>query len=389
MLSSVFGTVKQPSIPVRIPNDDSTFNPKEYPNVVFTATGKMTGKTLLVHGGEETDATGLALISTRIWVVRESDKHDIVIRPTFDEKTHTFTLEAPSNYAANNIYHETLIQYPRSVSCVGSLSVSAPNTSFTGDSLQSLAFESIRSTLTNGSIALDAVRADTVSLHTSNASISGTYEAGHIELGSSNGSISGKLNIRNALDGNQSKVLTKTSNASLDIHVIVTEAIRGLWMENTTRNGKVTVGTLLGKADRASFINVSTSNGKIDFNLDASQSGQPLELQNRSSNGGIVASVMVPAGQHFKGIAETSNASVNVNLTEEFQGAFEIETSNSSATVEGSNLTLEQDKKTSKRGFRGQNGPGEFKIHDSNGSAALRFYPSGHSSAQDYYDLEQ
>ncbi|KAF9163494.1 hypothetical protein BGX21_005598 [Mortierella sp. AD011] len=386
MFNSIFG--KRPSIPVRIPNDDSTFNPTEYPNVIFAATGKLSGKVRLVHGGEETDATGLGLISTRIWVVTESDQEKVVIKPTFDKKTHVFKLEGPENYTDNHIYHETMIQYPRSISSVDSLSVEAPNVSFSGDSLQSLFFASIKSTLSNGSVALGGAHADVVCLHTTNASISGTYDAGHIDFLTLNGSISGKINVRNALDGNQSKVSIKTTNGSMDLHVTATETARGLWMENISTNGRITVGTLLGKADRASFINASTTNGKIDFNLDASRSGQPLEFQSRSSNAGIISSVMVPIGQAFKGVAETSNGSVDVNLTEDFHGKFEVETRNSSTTVEGSELNFEQDKKTSKRGYRGQREPSEFKIRSTNASASLRFFPSGRSMAADYQDMD-
>ncbi|KAF9438455.1 hypothetical protein BGZ76_007848 [Entomortierella beljakovae] len=377
MLASVFGVFKQPSISVRIPNDDSSFNPKEYPNVVFKATGKMSGKITLVHGGKETDDTGLGLISTRIWVVQEQDKDEIHIKPTFDNKTHTFRLEAPEGFNVNNIYHETLIQYPRTAASVDSLSVAAPNTTFSGESLFSLLFGSISSALTNGSISLSTIRADTIRLHTTNSNISGDYDAGHIELQTTNGSISGALNVRDALNGNQSVVSTMSTNGTLDLRVTATETTRGLWMENQTKNGKVIVGALLGKADRASIIKASTSNGKIDFNLDASQSGQPLEVHNTTSNGPVVSSTMLPACQAFKGAAVSSNGPVNVNLTEEFQGRFELDTSNGPSSVEGTNLTFEQNKKYSKHGYRVQNGPSEFKITTSNGPAALRFYPAG------------
>ncbi|KAF8977169.1 hypothetical protein BGZ46_007586 [Entomortierella lignicola] len=378
----------KPSIPVRIPFDDSTFNPGEYSKIVFSATGKLTGKIFLVHGGEESDSTGLGLISTRIWVVRESDKENIVIKPTFDNKTHTFRLEAPNGFNDNVIYHETMIQYPRSTSTTESLFVESPNTSFVGNDLQSLFFGSIRSALSNASITLDGTNADVLNLNTSNGAISGTFKAGHVELHTSNAPITGKLHIRNAADGKQSEVITKTSNGELGLHVTAVETARGLRMENATRNAKVNVGTLLGKADRASYINASTTNGKVDFNLDASQSGQPLEVQNTSSNGGIITSVMVPIGQKFKGEAKTSNAPISVNLTEAFEGKFEVETSNSPTVVEGSNITLEQDKKTSKRGFRVQRGPSEFKIQSSNSSVALRFYSAGLSMASDYQDLK-
>ncbi|KAG0329784.1 hypothetical protein BGZ99_000520, partial [Dissophora globulifera] len=91
MFASICGG--QPHIPVRLSNDDTTFNPKEYPNVVFRAKGKMSGKITLVHGGSETDESGLGLISIRVWVNRESDKANVVIKPSFDGKTFSLRLE--------------------------------------------------------------------------------------------------------------------------------------------------------------------------------------------------------------------------------------------------------------------------------------------------------
>lgn len=87
---------RKPDIPVRIPNDDTSFNPKEYPHVIVSADGKMSGKVLLVHGGTETDETGLGLISTRVWVVNEADKEQVVISAKFDQETHTYHLQVRS-----------------------------------------------------------------------------------------------------------------------------------------------------------------------------------------------------------------------------------------------------------------------------------------------------
>ncbi|KAF9363784.1 hypothetical protein BGX34_003332 [Mortierella sp. NVP85] len=370
-----------PNIPVRIPNDDTTFNPKEYPNVVFLAKGKLSGKVHLVHGGPESDSTGLGLISTRIWVVRESDKNQVTITPIFDQRTHTFYLEGPTDFTSNSIYHETTIQYPRATLATESLTVESPNTSLQGNQLFNLFFDTIKTALTNGSVSLDGVQTDVAHIHTTNGSIGGVYDAGHVDFASSNGGIMAKLNIRDPRDGRQSVVSTKTSNGLIDLHVTVTDTVRGVWMENVTRNSNLAVGTLLGKADRASFISSTTSNGRIDFNLDASQSGQPLEVANKSTNGSVISSIMVPENQRFQGAVETSNSSASVNLTEAFQGAFELNTSNASAKVEGSNLVLEQDKKASKRGYRRGNGTGKIKVHSSNGPVSLRFYPAGDSQA--------
>jgi hypothetical protein len=95
-ITSAFGILQKPDIPVRIPNDDTSFNPKEYPNVIVSADGKMSGKVLLVHGGTETDETGLGLISTRVWVVNEADKEQVVISASFDQETHTYHLQVCS-----------------------------------------------------------------------------------------------------------------------------------------------------------------------------------------------------------------------------------------------------------------------------------------------------
>lgn len=93
MFSTLFGLTGQPKIPVRIPNDDSSFNPKEYPNVVFRSAGKISGKIRLVHGGEDTDNNDLGRISTRIWVIRESDKDDLSITIERDNQTHSVFLQ--------------------------------------------------------------------------------------------------------------------------------------------------------------------------------------------------------------------------------------------------------------------------------------------------------
>ncbi|KAG0319061.1 hypothetical protein BGZ99_005319, partial [Dissophora globulifera] len=289
---------------------------------------------------------------------------------------------APDSFGTNGIYHETRIQLPRLATSLDSLFVEAPNTSFRGDGLRDLSFGSISSALSNGSIALEPVRTDVARLQTSNSSINCTFEsAGHVDLHTSNGSITAKIDLRDALDGRQSAVSTKSSNAPLNIHVTATETVRGLWMENTTSNGHVVVGALIGRADRGSSIKAESTNSKIDFNVDASQSGQPLDVRTRTSNGSIVSSIMVPANHIFRGRSESSNAPVHVNLTEEFKGRFEVETRNAPAVVEGSEITLDHDNKYVKRGYRINDHPSEFRISTSNGSASLRFYPAGHSLA--------
>ncbi|KAF9079398.1 hypothetical protein BGX23_004196, partial [Mortierella sp. AD031] len=220
-ITSAFSFGLRPEIPVRIPNDDTQFNPKEYPNVVVSAEGKMSGKVLLVHGGTETDETGLGLISTRVWVVNESDKDQVVISAHFDKDTHTYHLE-----------------YPSTTTSTTSLYLSLPNTSLSGTDLSNLAFGSIKTALSNGSIALTDLNGELTNLRTTNGSISGSYTAGHIDLDTSNGPITAKLNLRNAQDGTQSRVNTCTTNGRLDIHTRATETTRGLWMVNSSTNGR-------------------------------------------------------------------------------------------------------------------------------------------------------
>ncbi len=220
------------------------------------------------------------------------------------------------------MYHQTTISYPRAALTAESLTVSAPNTSFSGKDLYGLAFGAVRSTLSNGSVALENAQADRLQLTTSNGSISGSYEAGHVDFVTTNGSISSKLTLRNALDNAQSRVSSKTTNGPVDLHITATKTDKGIWTQTTSVNGKLTIGVLLGKADRASCVSALTSNSKIDFSLDASQSGQAIEVNNVTSNGSVVSSIMVPKNQPIKGTASSTNGSVSVNLVTNFTQCF-------------------------------------------------------------------
>lgn len=91
MFASLVGLLHQPSIALRVPGDDTTFNPKEYPNVTVIAQGKVQGKIRLIHNTD--DDSGLGLISTRIWVTKDNDKEEVAIRTRFEDRTLTFTLE--------------------------------------------------------------------------------------------------------------------------------------------------------------------------------------------------------------------------------------------------------------------------------------------------------
>ncbi|KAK5828042.1 hypothetical protein F5H01DRAFT_332774 [Linnemannia elongata] len=380
-ITSAFCFPQKPNIPVRIPNDDTSFNPKEYPHVIVSAEGKMSGKVLLVHGGTETDETGLGLISTRVWVVNEADKEQVVISASFDKETHTYHLETPKEQCFNAIYYETMVQYPSTTTSTSSLSFSLPNTSLSGSDLSKLAFGSIKTALSNGSIALQDLNGEITHLQTSNGSVSGSFDAGHIDLNSTNGSITAKISVRDAQDGSQSRINTRTTNGRLDIHARATQTTRGLWMNNSSTNGRVTVGALLNKADRTSVIHSTTNNGKVEVDIDASQTGQPLEVKQSTSNGAIRSNLMIPVDQPFQGHIQTSNGSIEANLTEAFQGSFDLSTSHSSATVEGTDLTLTKNNKSAKQGYRGAEGPSQIKLSSSNSSVALRFYPAGESLA--------
>ncbi|KAG0021786.1 Ran-binding protein 9 [Podila clonocystis] len=372
----------KPKIPVRIPNDDSTFNPKEYPNVVFKSAGKISGKIRLVHG--EDGDNGLGLISTRIWVTRESDKDDLSITINRDNQTHSVLFQAPDTWTSLNVNYETTIQIPSSTRRMQSLVVEGPNTSFSGEHLQNLAWGSIRTAFSNGSIQLTGVDVETLGLKTSNGSISGTYEGGHLDIQTTNGPITAKLRVRNAADGRQSVISVGSNNASVDLHVDGSATSRGLHLDTITTNGRLSVGALIVKASQASYINASTNNGSIGYNVDARQSGQPLQYTNRTANGSVVASVMVPVEQPFKGSVSSSNGSVTVNLTEDFHGRFDLDTSNSRSTVEGTDIQFDEEKKATKRGTRGGDGPSEIKIHSSNASTNLFFHPPGESLAAEF-----
>ncbi|KAF9311819.1 hypothetical protein BG003_006925 [Podila horticola] len=382
MFSTLFGLVGQPKIPVRIPNDDSTFNPKEYPNVVFKSTGKISGKIRLVHS--EDGDNDLGLISTRIWVTRESDKDDLHITIDRDNQTHSVLLQAPETWTSLNVHYETTVQIPSSIRRMRSLLVESPNSSFSGELLQNIAWGSIRTSLSNGSIELTGVDVENLGLKTSNGSISGTYEGGHLDIQTTNGSITAKLRVRDAEDGRQSVVGVRSNNAAVDLHVDGSATSRGLHLDTITTNGRLSVGALIVKASLASYINASTNNGSIQYNVDARQTAQPLKYTNRTANGSVVASVMVPVEQPFKGSVSSSNGSVTVNLTEDFHGRFDLDTSNSRSTVEGTDIQFDEDKKATKRGTRGGDGPSEIKIHSSNGSTNLFFHPPGESLAAEF-----
>lgn len=102
MFASLVGFLHQPSISLRVPGDDTTFNPKEYPNITVIAQGKVQGKIRLIHNTD--DDSGLGLISTRIWVTKDNDKEEVAIRTRFEDRTLIFTLEVNR--------HDRLCQVP-------------------------------------------------------------------------------------------------------------------------------------------------------------------------------------------------------------------------------------------------------------------------------------
>ncbi|KAI8604849.1 hypothetical protein EDD21DRAFT_411683 [Dissophora ornata] len=335
----------------------------------------MSGKIYLIHGDSEADDPCLGLIWIRVWVINENDAKEVTLKPSFNEKTRTFTVKV-LNSGTNNIYHETIIQYPRTTTSTSSLKIEAPSTSLQGEGLDNLFFTTIRADLTNGAIALETLRADSVNLETTNGGISGTYQAGHIDCSTSNGHITVKLDLRDARDGKQSMVTTKTVNASVDVQVKATRTTRGLKMKSLAKNGNVKVDALIEKADRGSYVKTESGNGKIDFNLNAGKSQQPLEVVNLTSNGAIESTVVLPPNQYFSGLVESSNAPVKVELKGEFEGRFDMKTYHDRAVIEGQDLELEQDDESIKRGYRVRNRPSSIKVLSTNGPTTLRFLPS-------------
>ncbi|KAF9961620.1 hypothetical protein BGZ65_010425, partial [Modicella reniformis] len=341
MFASLVGLIHQPSIAIRVAKDDSTFDTREYPNLIFLATGKVQGKIRLIHN--KADDSKLGMISTRIWVTKENDRDEVAVQTSFENRTLTFTLEGPTRFSSFNIYHETTIQIPSSCGYMGQLRIDAPNSSFSGEAQDDLRWDCVQAKLSGSAIALQSLHADSIILRTSNSGISGAFDAGHISLITTNGSIAAKLIVQEPTDGRQSTVMSETSNASISLHVDATPTTNGLWMETTTKNGKVAIGALLGPSTAGSYIGSITENGKIDFNLDASQTGQPLDVYNKTSNGSVISSIMAPHQQPFKGHVQSTNGSVTVNLSEEFQGRFMLDTTNGSTSVEGSALQFDQD----------------------------------------------
>ncbi|KAF9365896.1 hypothetical protein BGX34_007704 [Mortierella sp. NVP85] len=380
MIASLFHIFNPPSIAVRVANDDTTFDPLSYPNLNILTTGKVQGKIRIVHSAA--DDSKLGLISTRVWITKENDKEEVAVQTGFENKTFTFTIEGPNRFSSFNIYHETTIQIPHACEYMGNLRIDAPNTSLSSDALDNLQWDKVHVRLSASTVALQSLYADSINIRTSNSSISGAFDAGNISLATTNGAVTAKLVVREPKDGRQSQVMMETSNAHVNLHVDATPTTSGLWMETKTKNGRIAMGTLLGPATTGSYIGAVNENGTIDFSLDASQTGQPLDVYNKTMNGNVVSSIMVPHQQPFKGHVQNMNGSVAVNLTEEFRGQFTLETLNSSTTVEGSDLRFDQDETNNKSGLHGK-GLSEIKVVTMNAPANLRFYREGESLAAD------
>ncbi|KAI8361871.1 hypothetical protein B0O80DRAFT_88379 [Mortierella sp. GBAus27b] len=197
---------------------------------------------------------------------------------------------------------------------MGNLSIQAPNTALSSDTLDDLVWGKVQARLSGCTIALQSIHADTIDLKTSNSGISGAFDASNINLITNNGPISAKLLVQEPKDTLQSRVAVETSNAAVTLHVDATPTTSGLWMESKTKNGRIAVGTLLGPSVTGSYIGAVTENGTIDFSLDASQSGQPLDVYNKTMNGNVTSSIMVSPQQLFKGHVQTMNGSAAVNL---------------------------------------------------------------------------
>ncbi|KAF8983342.1 hypothetical protein BGZ46_010464 [Entomortierella lignicola] len=381
MFSSIVGRLHKPRIAIRVKNDDSTFNPKDYPNIVFTVKGKAQGLVKLVHGSED-DNSGLAIVSSRIWVTKEGDKDQVSIHTAYDNRTLYITLEGPTRFSSYEMYHETSIVIPRSIGHMENLTIISPNTSLVSERLDYISWNAVKAELTSSHlIGLQSIHADSIDFTTTNSKITGVYKAGHVNLKTCNSSISAKITMQRPMDGRQSTLTTKTTNSNIILHVDASSASTGLNTENTSSNGKIIIGALLGSASLGSKISTVTSNGKIELNLDASQTGQSLEVHQKTSNASIVSSIMDPRYQPFKARSESSNGSVTMNLTEEYLGQFDLSTSNANVVVEGTHLYFDEDARKCKRGTRGarETGLGDVKLSSNNAGVSLRFYPAGES----------
>lgn len=197
---------------------------------------------------------------------------------------------------------------------MGNLRIDAPNTSLSSDALDNLQWDKVHVRLSASTVALQSLYADSIHIRTNNSGISGAFDAGNITLTTTNGPITAKLVVREPKDGRQSQVTIETSNAHVNLHVDATPTTSGLGMETKTKNGRIAMGTLLGPATMGSYIGAVNENGTIDFSLDASQTGQPLDIYNKTINGNVVSSIMVPHQQPFKGHVQNMNGSIAVNL---------------------------------------------------------------------------
>ncbi|KAG0231490.1 hypothetical protein BGW42_000196 [Actinomortierella wolfii] len=375
-LANIFGS---PNIPVRVANDDTAFDTKEYPNISFIAKGNVQGSVKIVHD----DTVDSGMVSTRLWVQQVKDADKIRITPSFDNKTCSVVMETPSGFGQPTVYHETMVMIPTATSSVEDVHLEAPNSTLFGDFLQNLKFRTLRGRFSNGTVDLKPLHAtDEIDITTSNATITGHFESSKINLQTANGQIS--VIIKTLVSSDQKNVTPvqlRTSNAQIDVHLDASQAVRGLQLLAHSTNGKVTTGILLAQgATNPSLLDIGSTNAKLDINVDAAKLGNSLEIRSKTINGSITQSVMVPYQQVFQTSAISSNAPVNINLTNEFEGGFDLSTSNSSANVEGTGIHYSNEKKNAKTGTRGRGDLGFVTAKSSNGAINLRFYPGTQSS---------
>ncbi|KAF9167731.1 hypothetical protein DFQ26_003315 [Actinomortierella ambigua] len=375
MFTTLTNLFTKPSTPIRVPNDDTTFNTKEYPNVSFVAKGNLSGSVKIVHDGD----VDTGLISTRLWVHNERDSEKITITPSFDSQSCSIVLETPSGFSQPMVYHETMVRIPTTTNKLEQVYLEAPNSTLFGDLLDNLTFRAFRARFTNGTVDLKPLQAsDDIEIRTSNAAISGQFEASKVHLQTSNAQISAIVRVLGAASQSAaSPVVLQTSNATVDAHLDASKAVRGVQLNTQTTNGKVTMGILLAEgATSASLIDISSTNGKLEINVDGSKLGNALDVRTKTSNASITQSIMVPRYQPFQTSATSSNSSIHINLTEDFLGRFDLATSNSSVNVEGSDIHYTNEKKSVKQGSRGKGDWGFVAAKTSNSSINLRFYPA-------------
>lgn len=149
------------------------------------------------------------------------------------------------------------------------------------------------------------------------------------------------------------RISLRTSNAHVNVKSITTEdglvyssngAIKGhfnsgSFLKLTTSNGPIQVSvSLLNQEDgKASGLKMTTSNSKIDADVDLitpSGHGGIFDVETRTSNGHVTLEYTnMPVNAVLKSETQSSNAAMNVKLHSNFEGSFDVDTSNAAVML--------------------------------------------------------